>query len=236
MSNANPRIPPTRRVPRGSWDDRFVKGNPLPESRVGSGVVVSIDGDTCTVQIGDDRIDGVIWLGEYPPYLHDPVEVEARGEILVVPPDDSAQAGGKQNVVLSDDWYFIPAESPGWLEEGYTEGEGERAYNAAPSGAGHLWNTTVLDVSPGQSLALSVSLSSLIPQVASARFVVLWADDGADPQPTNGQVVEYSPTVNVAGSPVGLAASVNVPNTFTRPSGGTSVPGQARIGIRLAVA
>lgn len=72
------------RVPRSRVDELFVRGDPLPPVRIGTGTVVSIEGDTCTVDMFDEEITGVVWLGANPPAVGSTVEVEARGDLLVI--------------------------------------------------------------------------------------------------------------------------------------------------------
>jgi hypothetical protein len=74
------------RVPRSYVDGLYVRGEQGPASRVGAGVVVSVDGyNTCTVVINDEEVTGVVWLGTVAPRVDDVVEVEMRGDLLVIP-------------------------------------------------------------------------------------------------------------------------------------------------------
>src|SRR4051812_3369768 len=72
------------RVPRSYVDENYIRGEALPSSRTGIGVVVSIDGETVTVLIGGDLVPGVVYLGQVPK-VGDVVEVAARGDLLVIP-------------------------------------------------------------------------------------------------------------------------------------------------------
>lgn len=73
----------TYRVPRSRLDDTYDKATPLPVIRIGSGEVVSVESETCTVLIGDETLSGVVFLGD-PPLVGDWVEVEARGDLLCI--------------------------------------------------------------------------------------------------------------------------------------------------------
>lgn len=84
MTTTDPAAQSSYRVPRSQLDDFYEMGEPLPASRVGAGIVTSIDGDTLTLRVGDDLIDGVVFQGE-PPEIGEGVEMESRGDLVVVP-------------------------------------------------------------------------------------------------------------------------------------------------------
>ena len=73
-------------MPRSRRDDRYQAGHPAPPKRADAGYVVSVqdDTDTVTVDILDEQLTGVIPLGEMPP-VGAIVEVESRGDLLVIP-------------------------------------------------------------------------------------------------------------------------------------------------------
>lgn len=79
-----PQAAPIPRVARDRRDDSYETGHPTPGKRAGAGYVVSVEDDTCTVKMFDEDVTGVIYLGE-PPVVGSVVEVEARGDLLVIP-------------------------------------------------------------------------------------------------------------------------------------------------------
>ena len=80
----SPATPGTYRVPRSQIDNLYDPAELLPDVRVGTGVVTSIDGvDVCTVAFEDENITGVVFQGE-PPATGDVVEVELRGDLFVI--------------------------------------------------------------------------------------------------------------------------------------------------------
>lgn len=83
---ATRRAAPIPRVARDRRDDRYDAGLPAPPKRAESGYVVSIqdDTDTVTVDILDEQLTGVVPLGDMPP-VGAVVEVESRGDLLVIP-------------------------------------------------------------------------------------------------------------------------------------------------------
>lgn len=96
------------RVPRSPVDDYYIKGTPLPASQIGTGIVVSVDGDTLTVLVGDEELDGVLFQGD-PPEDGESVEVETRGDLTLVPvSNDTFRIG------LEDDAeHIVSDEDPG---------------------------------------------------------------------------------------------------------------------------
>src|SRR4051812_5314320 len=89
---------PTPRVRRDRRDDRYDAGRPAPGKGSESGYVVSLqpETDSCTVDILDEEITGVVPLGDMPT-VGAIVEVEARGDLLVIPV-----------------WYEGPPPPPPW--------------------------------------------------------------------------------------------------------------------------
>lgn len=82
------------RVPRSLEDNRFNPAERSPETRMGSGVVVSLDGgNICTVLLYDENVPGVLWLGLVAPEVGDIVEVEVRGDLLVIPASNDLATG-----------------------------------------------------------------------------------------------------------------------------------------------
>ena len=215
-------------MPRSRRDDNYVRGRSMPPKQPGVGVVVSRQGDTITVLVLDEELPGVIPLGKLPP-VDAIVEIEARGDLTVAldwtDADDQPQLG---------DWYFTAAESPDWAE-GQADSElgvGEHVSNPAPDGAGILWNRADFDVQPGDTLTFTMLVSKLDGVDTTVRMVLCWAEHGVDPQPSNGEVVAYGPTVTVDVELEEFKASATVPGSFAKPGGGTGTPGRARLGLR----
>jgi hypothetical protein len=149
-----PESNPTYRVPRSVVDTLYSASEDSPAIRIGSGFVVSIDGDTCTVLIGDDEIPGVVWLGVVPK-VGDLVEVWQQDDLLTIPADIDAYLEGMEEIVahiVSDDdpgkpsseewnvagsmrdpdfWYFNAGVSGLWQKEEYGENAGLRVYEKA---------------------------------------------------------------------------------------------------------
>jgi hypothetical protein len=146
------------RVPRSTVDGFYIPGEQLAESRVGSGVIISVDSsNTCTVLINDEIITGVLWLGKIPPRVGDVVEVEMRGELLVIPgsndldyfmegaeddavsivsdtdpgrpPARDVQLGGSMRSI--DAWAFWGADTANWTRELSASGQGMRCFQPA---------------------------------------------------------------------------------------------------------
>lgn len=72
------------RVPRSRRDDRYDAGQPAPPKRASAGWVESVQDDTVTVVVSGESLPGVIPLDDMPP-VGSIVEVEARGDLLVIP-------------------------------------------------------------------------------------------------------------------------------------------------------
>jgi hypothetical protein len=256
MALKRPHAQEVARVPRSRRDDKFGKGTPLPPKRGGIGVVTSIQTDTVTVLMSNEQVPGVIPLGKVP-VVGAVVEVEARGDLLVIPPWADVDAVGdipttlvtsetpqftEQEINLGgvDDaaWYFLPDESPGWLDVDAPPdlGTGLHVFQVTNQGLGTLWNVNDFAVRPGEAMTFTMVSDQVLPsEVASARLAINWDAEAEDPQPSTGEVHLYEPVVTVAGSGVVLTATLTVPDTFTRPADVgalTLVPGRARIGVR----
>lgn len=148
------------RVPRMEVDALYVPGEQAPASRAGVGTVVSVDSsNTCTVLINDENVTGVMWLGVVPPRVGDVVELELRGDLLVVPasndidtfmegmdetvehivsagtpgtpPAQDLQVGGSMRSV--DAWSFWGTDTANWSRELSETGQGMRLYQPAPA-------------------------------------------------------------------------------------------------------
>jgi hypothetical protein len=147
------------RVPRSYADGLYVRGEQGPASRVGVGTVVSVDGyNLCTVLINDEEVTGVMWLGTVAPAVDDVVEVEMRGDLLVIPalndldtflegmedqaehivsdtdpgapPPADLQIGGSMRGL--DAWQFLDPETANWVRELGSSGQGMRCYQTGP--------------------------------------------------------------------------------------------------------
>lgn len=223
-----PSAQPLPRVPRSRRDDLFEKGHPLCAKRGGIGIVMSREGDTATVLISEEMISGCIPLTEMPP-VGAVVEVEARCDLMVI----LDWSDGVPQPILGE-WYFTPAESPGWAEADRLDapmGVGLEITNAAPEGPGILWNRADFDVRPGDSLTFSMLVSQLLPStLATAQLVFCWDVHGSDPQPSTGEVVAYGDPLTVDAEVLEFAGTAVVPDSFT---GGT--PGRARVGLEFTM-
>lgn len=231
-----PSAAPVPRVPRSRLDDHLVKGHPLCPKRGGVGIVMSREGDTATVLINEELISGCIPLAGMP-QVNAIVEVEARCDLMVIL--DSTEGEPAQPHL--GEWYFDAVESPGWSEDDSDSpvGMGERVSNPDPvESAGVLWNTMELRVHPGDVLTFTMLLSMLEgSSPTTATMVMLWAEYGTDPQPSNGEIVAYGDPVLVNTEAVEFTATAVVPADFDIPPGGGSraPTGQARLGIRFEV-
>jgi hypothetical protein len=146
-----PAAVPVARVPRSRVDDFYAPSTPLPEIRIGTAIVVSLDGDTATVLMFDEEITGVVWLGFTPPAVGDAVEIEARGDLLVIADSydegestgaahivDDSDPGGPEPVEVNigggmrtaDPWTF-DANAHGWRRALDASGVGIRAWQLA---------------------------------------------------------------------------------------------------------
>lgn len=231
-----PSAQPVPRVPRSRRDDRYPKGHPLCPKRGGIGIVMSREGDTCTVLIIDELITGCLPLTSMPP-VGAIVEVEARCELMVI----LDWSDGVPQPVLGE-WYFTPAESPGWAEADKTDapmGVGLEVTNLAPEGSGILWNRADFDVKPDDTLTFTMLASQLVPSiVATVQLVFCWAVYGDDPQPSNGEVVAYGSPLTVDAEVLEFSGSAVVPADFDKPPGGgsRSPTGRARVGLKYTQA
>lgn len=125
-----PAAQPTARVSRDARDDRYNAGHPTPGKRATSGVVLSIQGDTVTMDLGEcDPVTGVIPLGAMPA-VGDLVEVEARGDLLVIP------AAAE---VVEDPWLNLPDVIRVMVPNGCTTDTGTNGWNPLTSEYA-LWN------------------------------------------------------------------------------------------------
>jgi hypothetical protein len=224
-----PSAQPVPRVPRSRRDDKFHKSHALAPKLGGIGIVMTREGETCTVLISEEMISGCIPLTSMPP-IGAIVEVESRGDLMVI----LDWSDGTAQPQLGE-WYLTAAESPGWTEgsSDSTVGMGERVSAAAPEGPGTLWNIKDFPVHAGDTLSFTMLVSSLSPDTAATvQLVMCWDVHGSDPQPSTGEVVAYGSPVTVDRELVEFSASATVPELFDKPGGGVGTTGQARIGLR----
>lgn len=152
---ADPTAAAALRVPRSYADGLYIRGEQSPASRVGAGVVVSVDSSNlCTVLINDEEITGVMWLGTVAPRVDDVVEVEMRGDLLVIPAINDldtfleGMANDAEHIVSDTDpgappaaeiqigssmrgleaWEFLGTDTANWVRELGSSGQGMRAY------------------------------------------------------------------------------------------------------------
>jgi hypothetical protein len=222
-----PSAQPVPRVPRSRRDDKFHKSHALAPKLGGIGIVMTREGETCTVLISEEMISGCIPLTSMPP-IGAIVEVESRGDLMVI----LDWSDGTAQPVLGE-WYFTAAESPGWTEgpSDSVVGMGQHVGAAAPDGPGILWNIKDFPVHAGDTLAFSMLVSKLDGTDTTVQLVMLWAEHGVDPQPSNGETVAYGSAVTVDAELMEFSATATVPGSFDKPGGGTGTPGQARIGL-----
>lgn len=114
-----PYAKPPYRVQRSRLDDVFDKDEPLPYLKVGGGEVTAVagDGETCTVDFGDEEVAGIVVLGTAPA-VGDWVEVTSRGNLMVV--TDSSGEGGSGGVPLEVSYWASPVGMH--ISTGFTSG------------------------------------------------------------------------------------------------------------------
>lgn len=144
MGNLDPVARSAYRVPRSRVDDFYERGVRTEPTRAGAAQVVSVDGETMTVLIGDEAVSGVVIMGDAPA-VGDGVELETRGDLLVgladdfpydgivdaapnlvasslpgAPPDEAVNIGGSMKDIAS--WYFVDPDTANWTREQVVEG------------------------------------------------------------------------------------------------------------------
>jgi len=219
------------RVPRSEVDNLFVRGEPMPETRASVGVVVSVDSaDTCTVMVDDELVVGVPWLGSVAPTVDDIIEVEQRGDLMVVPAandintfvegmSDTAEhivsdedpgvpapiqinVGGSMRSV--DAWAFTAAEATKWARELNESGQGMRCYQVtAPAGNDAvLWSEQSFEIKPSDQIDVQATFYSQVPSITAAVVLLYGSVEGANPSPGEATTVEtVGAAVSVTGSP-----------------------------------
>lgn len=261
---ADPTAQAAYRVPRSEADAFYVPGEQSPVSRAGVGTVVSVDSSNlCTVLINDEEVTGVMWLGFLPPVVDDVVEVEMRGDLLVVPatndldsylegtsetvehivssddpgspPPEVLQIGGSMRSV--DAWAFWGADTANWARELSASGTGMRAYQltAPPGQAGILWSEQTFNVQPGVKLTFAMELAEIASDTTAQAYVLWGSATDTSPLPTDPGVLAAAQGSALALTPTGstVSATVTVPATVTFPVSGVLEPATARLGVRL---
>jgi hypothetical protein len=152
---ADPAAQGAYRVARSEVDSLFIRGEQSPVSRFTAGVVVSVDSaNTCTVLINDVNVSGVQWLGLVPPVVGTVVELDMRGDQLVIPaindldsfregidesvahivsdtnpgyppPEDLVLGGSMRSL---DAWEFVAPDDQNWGRDLADSGQGLRVF------------------------------------------------------------------------------------------------------------
>ena len=147
------------RVPRSPVDDNFSGDAPSPVL-IGSGRVMSVEVDTCSVMVNDEELAGVLIMGDDPD-VGDIVEVWSIEDLLFTPADDfdydsyvEGMETDAEHIVSAEEpaqlkdanvniagamrdessWYFTPSESPGWVRNLTQAGTGFEITRADASG------------------------------------------------------------------------------------------------------
>lgn len=250
------------RVPRSTLDDNYIRGESLPSSAIGTAIVVSVDGATVTVRIGDEVISGVVYLCD-PPAVGDVVDLEARGDLIVIPctgdldtflDDMEIQA---QHIVSDDDpgkpppvilnlggsmkdldaWQFLGTETAIWTRDLDPSGLGIVA-TEVPASAGNnatLWSDVDIEVDPGDVIQVDAHFTELVTDVTVQTVLMYSPDEDADPFPGDPDVVlvAYGTPVSVAATDTALSVAITVPPTLTFAVSGTMRPRTAKLGLAL---
>ena len=215
-------VPSAYRVPRSTVDDFFIMGEPEPSVSMGSAQVVSVDGETMTVQIGDETISGVVFQGD-PPDVGDYVEVQSRDDLMVVPddpannpdtfiegisttsahivseddpgamPDQTLNVGG--SMLGTDAWVFLPGDDPAWQRTVDPTGTGMEVTHdgTADTGPGTLWSTLPFDATPGCVLHLTITGSWLNLSTVTIQPVVAYGPQTSADDPMPGDGTQVLP-------------------------------------------
>jgi hypothetical protein len=240
------------RVPRSTLDGLWAAGEVSEAVRRVTGIVVSMDGaDTCTCRIGDDEISGILFRGAPPP-VGMAVEIEMRGDLLVIvddftvgrendaehivsdadpglPPTAAVNVGGSFREL--DAWEFWGTDLLAWTRDLHESGQGMTLTQvpAAPSTTATLWSETTFEVEPGDVINVSATFAELVPS-ATVQLMVLWGtvEDG-DPSPGE----EGTSSVSY-GAMVTVAPSATLTTTVTVPAGvDDGAPRTGKIGFRF---
>jgi Bacterial Ig-like domain (group 3) len=243
------------RVPRSFIDELWVAGEPVPASRVITGIVVSLDGDTCTCLVaGDEEVPGIVWLGSRPPDVGDVVNIEMRGDLLVIP-DEFVEGVEDDSVhIVSDTDPGSPQPEPvniggsmrdltawtitgtGWTRDLSAAGDGMRVWSSTGAAAtATLWSTQPFECAPGDLLDFAAAFTRNTPTTptggdTTVQLVICWGvNENLDPNPGTDQVTAYGPVVTINGTAVPLTTTVTVPAALVA---GT-VPANALIGWKF---
>lgn len=250
------------RVPRSEIDADFERGENLAPLRIGTAVVVSVDGPTCTVQVGDEIIGGVLYLGN-PPRVGDVVDLESRGDLMVIlatadldtflegmeddaehivsdedpgkAPDQDVNVGGSMRDL--DAWEFLGVDTASWVRELNDSGQGLRCYQppGATQPSGTLWSAEAFEVEAGDIVNIEGHFADLVP-VTTVQAVLLYAaveDADYTPADPDTVVTAQGSAVTVSGTDTVLALQVTIPETVTFPVSGAVEPRTAKLGFML---
>lgn len=204
------------RVPRSHVDELYVRGEPLPSLSIGAAQVVSVEGETCTVLVGDETITGVVFLGD-PPAVGDYVELESRADLIVIPddtggiptdtfiegisttaahivseddpgtlPDETVHIAGSMRDLAS--WSFLAPDDPAWTRTLDPAGAGLHISHDHTLGttAGTLWSSLPFDVLPGDVLHVTLASSWLSLSTLTVTPVVAWSVESEGDDPLPG--------------------------------------------------
>lgn len=250
----------SRRVPRSRLDALYQPGHLLPALKIATGVVASIDSEeTCTVLMADDEVPGVVFLGR-PPDIDELVEVEVRGDLLVIrtPAETNSFVQGQTveaaHIVSSDTpanpdpieiaigasmrdlsaWYFVPPDSTIWTASLDPAGVGIRCTQSG-SGPGTLWSDTTFPVDVDDTLTVQFGLlqNGGTPATAQVCFCFDAADDGDALPGGDVQTLLFDVPLTVTGGPLQMTVTVDIPDAITTPTTGATLPRLARLGLLL---
>lgn len=242
------------RVPRSRLDDLFIAGDTTSPARYGIGVVVSVEAETCTCQIGDEEISGIVFLGD-PPTIGDVVEIEMRGDLMVVPETlpDLSSTQHAEHLVSTDDppgtpqpfnvnisgsmrevaeWYFLPPDDASWQRELAADLAGLRVWQtAAPTGT--MWSDVAFPVGPLDSLDFTIDALKNAGVDATLTIVICYdaSDVGTVFPGGDVQVITYNAIV--VNGQVQLLGHIVVPEVIIAATSGETRPVQARVGLRF---
>lgn len=258
----DPAAAATYRVPRSGLDDNYIRGESLPSSAIGTAIVVSVDGATVTVRVGDEVISGIVYLCD-PPAVGDVVDLEARGDLIVIPcnadldtflDDMEIQA---QHIVSDDDpgkppprvlnlggsmkdldsWQFLGTDATRWTRDLDPAGLGILATEvpASVGDNGILWSDVDIEVDPGDVIQVDVHLTELVTDVTVQVVLIYSPDEDADPFPGDPDITQvgYGSPVSVLATDTTLSATITVPATQAFPVSGTMRPRTAKLGLAL---
>jgi Concanavalin A-like lectin/glucanases superfamily len=247
------------RVPRSPVDNFFQKGPPPPPTRMGSGEVLAISADTCTVLLHGTQVPGVAVQGNMPA-VGDQIDIWNMEDLVYTPgaedgwvddgTSDAPHIVSSDRPSISDQpvniggsfhdesWFFEAVDEPDWRRDAREDLTGLEVSRDGTDTDGILWSGVGFDVRVGNELHFTITADWLDFTPASMQLVVCY---GADPDvaPLPGDDTD----VRTHGSPVlidGVDETLDV--TWVVPEevhpdggGGTFDPVIARVGILFHV-